>query len=120
MSLLVDRQDTNSNQTVNEGEILNRDSAQSSLRRQLGLGAERPGIIPAERGIVKMTVDLSRSFADALTDKTMFDHHHILLRGDGQYGQDVSMREGSSFRVSWTAKRRTPDGVSVRRYSGCA
>ena len=27
-----------------EGEILNRDSVQSSLRHQLGLGAEKPGI----------------------------------------------------------------------------
>jgi hypothetical protein len=30
------------------------------------LGAERPGITPAERGIAKMMVDLYRSFADAL------------------------------------------------------
>src|SRR5215207_7369095 len=56
-----------------EGEIRNRDSVQSSLRHQLGLGAERPGITPAERGIARMMVDLYRSFADALTDKTMFD-----------------------------------------------
>ena len=36
-----------------EGEILNRDSVQSSLRHQPGLGAERPGITPAERGTRK-------------------------------------------------------------------
>jgi Fic family protein len=65
-----------------EGEILNRDSVQSSLRHQLGLGAERPGITPAERGIAKMMVDLYRSFADALADKTMFDWHRMLLSGD--------------------------------------
>jgi Fic family protein len=65
-----------------EGEILNRDSVQSSLRYQLGLGAERPGITPAERGIAKMMVDLYRSFADALTEKTMFDWHRMLLSGD--------------------------------------
>src|SRR5216684_2684949 len=65
-----------------EGEILNRDSVQSSLRHQLGLGAERPGIPPAERGIAEMMVDLYRSFADALTDKTMFDWHRMLLSGD--------------------------------------
>src|SRR6202451_2057276 len=41
-----------------EGEILNRDSVQSSLRHQLGLGVEKPGISPAERGIAKMMVDL--------------------------------------------------------------
>jgi Fic family protein len=65
-----------------EGEILNRDSVQSSLRHQLGLGVETPGISPAERGIAKMMVDLYRSFAGALTDKTMLDWHRMLLSGD--------------------------------------
>jgi Fic family protein len=65
-----------------EGEILNRDSVQSSLRHQLGLGTERPGITPAERGIANMMVDLYRSFAGALTHKTMFDWHRMLLGGD--------------------------------------
>jgi Fic family protein len=65
-----------------EGEILNRDSVQSSLRHQLGLGDERPGIKPAERGISKMMVDLYRGFAAPLTDKTMFDWHTMLLSGN--------------------------------------
>src|SRR5712664_1370655 len=65
-----------------EGEILNRDSVQSSLRHQLGLGAENPGITPAERGIAEMMVDLYRSFADTLTHRTMFDWHRMLLSGD--------------------------------------
>jgi Fic family protein len=65
-----------------EGEILNRDSVQSSLRHQLGLGAEAPGVKPAERGISQMMVDLYRSFASPLTDKTMFDWHSMLLSGD--------------------------------------
>src|SRR5713226_5784843 len=34
-----------------EGEVLNRDSVQSSLRHQFGLGAEPPDVRPAERGI---------------------------------------------------------------------
>lgn len=65
-----------------EGEILNRDSVQSSLRHQLGLGIERPGVMPAERGISQMMVDLYRNFAEALTDKTMFDWHELLLSGN--------------------------------------
>jgi Fic family protein len=64
-----------------EGEILDRDSVQSSLRHQFGLGAEKPGIPPAERGIAEMMVDLYRSFADALTNGTMFDWHRMLLSG---------------------------------------
>jgi len=65
-----------------EGEILDRDSVQSSLRQQFGLGAEAPGVSPAERGISKMMVDLYRHFAAPLTDKTMFDWHAMLLAGN--------------------------------------
>ena len=65
-----------------EGEILNRDSVQSSLRQQLGLGVEQPGVKPAERGISKMMLDLYRGFAAPLTDQTMFDWHAMLLSGD--------------------------------------
>jgi Fic family protein len=65
-----------------EGEILNRDSVQSSLRQQLGLGIERPGVKPAERGISQMMVDLYQNFATPLTDQAMFDWHKMLLSGD--------------------------------------
>jgi Fic family protein len=64
-----------------EGEILNRDSVQSSLRHQFGLGVERPGVKPAERGISQMMVDLYCNFATPLPDKTMFDCHGMLLSG---------------------------------------
>jgi Fic family protein len=65
-----------------EGEILNRDSVQSSLRHQFGLGVERPGVKPQERGISQMMADLYRGFAEPLADKTMFDWHAMLLGGD--------------------------------------
>src|SRR5882757_1943453 len=41
-----------------EGEFLDRDSVQSSLRQQFGLGAEAPGVKPAEHAISKMMIDL--------------------------------------------------------------
>jgi Fic family protein len=65
-----------------EGEILNRDSVQSSLRAQLGLGVEVPNVTPAERGISKMMIDLYRNYAAALSGQTMFDWHKMLLAGD--------------------------------------
>jgi Fic family protein len=65
-----------------EGEILDRASVQSSLRHQFGLGIERPGVKPAERGISNMMVDLYRRYATPLTDKTMFDWHAMLLSAD--------------------------------------
>jgi Fic family protein len=64
-----------------EGEILDRDSVQSSLRQQFGLGPEQPGVSPAERAIAKMMADLYRNFAAPLTDETLFDWHAMLLSG---------------------------------------
>ncbi|KJC53894.1 cell division protein Fic [Bradyrhizobium sp. LTSPM299] len=65
-----------------EGEILNRDSVQASLRHQLGLGPQTPNIDPAERGISEMIVDLYRNFANTLNDATMFAWHKMLLADD--------------------------------------
>lgn len=65
-----------------EGEILNRDSVQSSLRHQLGLGPEQPNISPAERGIANMMVDLYQHFAARLTGEALFGWHNMLLSGN--------------------------------------
>jgi Fic family protein len=65
-----------------EGEILNRDSIQSSLRQEFGLGTEHAGVKPAERGISKMMADLYRNFAAPLAEKTLFDWHGMLMSGD--------------------------------------
>jgi Fic family protein len=65
-----------------EGEILDRDSVQSSLRHQLGLDPERPRVPPAERGIAEMMVDLVRGFAAPLTHETMFHWHRMLMSGN--------------------------------------
>ncbi|WP_426418988.1 Fic family protein [Bradyrhizobium genosp. A] len=65
-----------------EGEILNRDSVQSSLRHQFGLGGQEAGVPPAERGIAQMMVDLYLNFARSLTDETMFGWHGMLMSGD--------------------------------------
>ncbi len=67
-----------------EGELLNRDSVQSSLRRQFGLETESRRIPPAERGIAEMMLSLYRDFADPLTDQTLYDWHRLVVneRGD--------------------------------------
>jgi Fic family protein len=65
-----------------EGEILNRDSVQSSLRHQFGLSPEDVRIPPAERGIAAMMVDLYERFADPLTEHILFAWHSLLLSGD--------------------------------------
>jgi hypothetical protein len=42
-------------------------------------------------------------FETGLGDHGWADLGRMLLSGDGQYGQDVTMRERSSFHVFWTA-----------------
>ncbi len=65
-----------------EGEILDRDSVQSSLLHQFGLGPDNPRIPAAERGIAGMMVDLYRTFAEPLSDTALFHWHRLLLKGD--------------------------------------
>jgi Fic family protein len=64
-----------------EGEILDRDSLQSSLRRQFGLGTDQRRVPAAERGISEMMVDLYSGFAAPLTHETMFAWHKMLMGG---------------------------------------
>jgi Fic family protein len=64
-----------------EGEILDRDSVQSSLRQQFGIGTDHRRVPPAERGIAEMMVSLYRSFAEPLTHETMFGWHAMLMSG---------------------------------------
>jgi Fic family protein len=64
-----------------EGEILDRASVQSSIRRQLGLAGDRRRVKPAEQGIAEMMVSLYRSFAEPLSETTLFDWHRMLTKG---------------------------------------
>ncbi len=64
-----------------EGEILDRASVQSSIRRQLGLAADHRRVKPAEQGIAEMMVSLYRSFSEALTDEVLFEWHRMLTNG---------------------------------------
>jgi len=64
-----------------EGEILDRASVQSSIRRQLGLAADHRRVAAAEQGIAEMMVDLYRSFAGPLSDEMLFAWHRMLTGG---------------------------------------
>ena len=61
-----------------EGEILDRASVQSSIRRQLGLATDSRRVGAAENGIAEMMVNLHRSFAEPLTDEMLFVWHRML------------------------------------------
>lgn len=64
-----------------EGEQLSRDSVQSSIRRQLGLGTDTRRAKPAEHGIAEMMVDLYQNFAAPLTHETLFTWHRMITNG---------------------------------------
>jgi len=64
-----------------EGEILNRDSLQSSIRRNFGLPTERRCIPPAEQGMSDMMLSLYRSYAEPLNHAMLFDWHTRLMAG---------------------------------------
>jgi Fic family protein len=64
-----------------EGEILDRNSVQSSIARQLGLATDNLRLTPAERGIAEMMVDLYRTHAAPLSHETLFRWHLMLAMG---------------------------------------
>jgi Fic family protein len=64
-----------------EGEILDRASVQSSIRRQLGLTVDERGVRPAEQGIAEMMVDLYRSFSKPLSQEMLFRWHEMIVSG---------------------------------------
>ena len=70
-----------------EGEILNRDSLQSSIRRNFGLKTDHKKIPPAEQGIAAMMVDLYKNFSEKLTHEALFQWHKMLMndRSDLDY-----------------------------------
>lgn len=62
-----------------EGEMLNRSSLQSSLRRNFGLGDDKARIPPAEQGIADMMTELYRGYDRPLDDATLFDWHRMVM-----------------------------------------
>ncbi|AIF81167.1 FIC domain-containing protein Huntingtin-interacting protein E [endosymbiont of Acanthamoeba sp. UWC8] len=64
-----------------EGEYLNRDSVQSSIRRQFGLQTDNHTITPAEQGITELMMNLYESFDKPLDDEQLFNWHRMITKG---------------------------------------
>jgi Fic family protein len=64
-----------------EGEILNRDSLQSSIKRHFGLKAPLTHNHPAENGIAEMMMDLYHHFELPLSDEILWSWHAMLMNG---------------------------------------
>ncbi len=63
-----------------EGEILDRESVQSSIRRRFGLTASRKTASPDEEGVAEMMVALYHEFNRPLDHETLWDLHRMLMR----------------------------------------
>ena len=64
-----------------EGEMLNRESLQSSIRRNFGLAADNRKVPPAEAGIAQMMAELYRQHDAPVTDALLFRWHKSLMNG---------------------------------------
>lgn len=64
-----------------EGDVLDRESVQSSIQRQFGLKTPKKKISPAEQGISEMMVDVYNTYDAPLDHETLFRWHGMLTSG---------------------------------------
>ncbi|QMU66715.1 MAG: DUF4172 domain-containing protein [Flavobacteriaceae bacterium] len=64
-----------------EGEFLNRDSVQSSIKKKLGLSFDNRKVPPAEFGIAEMMVDLYQNYDKSLSHNQLFEWHKMITNG---------------------------------------
>ena len=64
-----------------EGELLNRDSLQSSIRKYFGLKTDNRRVSPAEQGISEMMVDLYKNYHIPLDRTQLCAWHEMLTNG---------------------------------------
>ena len=71
-----------SNTSAIEGEVLDRDIVQSSLRKQLGMSAAAFRNRPTEAGIAELMADLYRHAIDPITEERLFEWHRMVVMND--------------------------------------
>lgn len=64
-----------------EGEYLNRESVQSSIRRRFGLSTDKKKASPVEEGISDLMVDVYRNFDTPLTHEILWNWHKMVCKG---------------------------------------
>lgn len=65
-----------------EGELLNRESLQSSIRRHFGLSTDgRRAIPPKEQGVAEMMLSLHHTWHAPLTGELLCDWHRMVMAG---------------------------------------
>ena len=64
-----------------EGEMVQRDSVQSSIRKHLGLQTDSRKIQPNEAGIAELMVDVYKNFDQPLTHELLYNWHKMVNNG---------------------------------------
>ncbi|MFH0769926.1 MAG: Fic family protein [Candidatus Peregrinibacteria bacterium] len=75
-----------------EGEFLDRDSVQSSIRRKLGLSTVQRNVQPAEAGMAGMMVAVYREYVSPLTKRELDRWNAALMQGRIDLGRIGSYR----------------------------
>lgn len=82
-----------------EGEMLDRDSLQSSIQRQLGLKTDQRKVGPAERGISELLIDGYRRFDEPLDAARLCRWHGMLMQGRRDIEVGVFRSGGDPMRI---------------------
>lgn len=69
-----------------EGELLDRQSLQSSIKRHFGLKEGREKERKKEARVAKLLTDVYRTFEEPLTHEMLFKWHEILFKGSSEIG----------------------------------
>ena len=77
-----------------EGEYLDRDSLQSSIRRNFGLQTDHRKIPPGERGITELFTEIYKGYNQKLTHQALHNWHNKLMRHRGDLEYIGSYRGG--------------------------
>ena len=81
-SLIVDMMEVEAFRSSEiEGEILNRESLQSSIRAHFGLKTGIKRVPPAERGMAEMMVSVYQTWDEPLTHEMLFSWHKMVVNG---------------------------------------
>jgi len=99
-----------------EGEILDRASVQSSLRKQLGLATDERRVRPAERGIAEMMIDLYRSFAEPLSEEMLFRWHRMVMSGSRNMRDVGRYRTGAETMQGFPGPLARPECIARCRH----
>jgi len=75
-----------------EGEILERESLQSSIQRHFGLSVDDKSIFPKEQGMADLMCRVYNTYDQPLTHEMLFEWHELLMHNDSRVADNGKYR----------------------------